>query len=241
MLLFDAGRAEEALTLWRSATAGGHADPVALRNAALATFQLEGDGRAALALYEQAIAQRPDPRLVYEADQLRQRLGVSDDERMRALEVHLEQVLQRDDATVEYGLLLVRAGRLDEAEQLVNSRSFSPWEGGEGRTLELWDTLQLALSREREEAGDPLGALAAARRALEVPHSLGEARHPLSDTGRIHGRIAELLEAGGDAEGARRERERMRATTMVLPVLEDGSVDYFATSLPDLLLFPERN
>ncbi|HIY24800.1 MAG TPA: DUF5107 domain-containing protein [Candidatus Brachybacterium merdigallinarum] len=240
MLLFDAGRAEEALALWRRATAEEGADPVALRNAALATYQIEGDGPAALALYERAMAQRPDPRLVYEADQLRSRLGVSAQDRLRQLETLLDQVLQRDDATVEYGLLLVQVGRLDDAEQLVSTRRFSPWEGGEGRALELWDSLQLALSREREEAGDLPGALAAARRALEVPRSLGEARHPLSDTGRIHGRIAELLEASGDSDAAHREREQARKTSMVVPVLEDGSVDYFATSLPDLLLFPER-
>lgn len=240
-LLFDAQRGPEALELWRRVSASPGAGPVALRNTALATYSLEGDGPAALALYERAIAARPDPRLIHEADQLRARLEVPDAARIRELEAHLDAVLQRDDATIEYCLLLVGVGRLAEAERLLTTRRYAPWEGGEGRVLEAWESLHLALADVHEAKGDLHRALAAARTALRIPESLGEGRHPLADTRRLRGRLAELLEATGEEEGARRERELARVQEMVMPVHEDGSIDYFATSLPDLLLFPEQS
>ena len=239
-LLFDAQRAAEALTLWRRVSSSPQAGPVALRNTALATYSLEGDGPAALALYGRAIAARPDARLVHEADQLRARLEVPAEQRLEELEAHLDAVLQRDDATIEYCLMLVDSGRLTEAEHLLTTRHYAPWEGGEGRALEAWESLHLALSDVREAEGDLPGALAAAQTALAIPESLGEDRHPLADTRRLRGRLAELLEACGAVEDARRERELARAKEMVVPVHDDGTVDYFATSLPDLLLFPEQ-
>lgn len=240
MLLFDTGRAEEALSLWKSVVAKGDAGPVTMRNTALAVYQLEGDGPSALALFEEALSRSADSRLVYEADQLRARLGATASDRLGHLENHLDEVLERDDATVEYCVLLVDAGRLDDAKTLLTTRRFAPWEGGEGRALDAWDSLQLAISHSLESAGDLEGALQAARAALAVPPSLGEARHPLADTSTIHGRIADLLEHLGDEEGADRERGDARSRAMIVPVRDDGTVDYFATSLPDLLLFPEK-
>ena len=70
------------------------------------------------------------------------------------------------------------------------SRSFQPWEGGEGRVLGAWDHARAAL-------GLPIA---------DPPLSLGEGR-PLYE-----------------APVARHA---------------DGEIDYFATSLPDLLLFFE--
>ena len=71
-----------------------------------------------------------------------------------------------------------------------------------------------------------------------MPRSLGEDRHPLADTTAIYTRLAEALDLLGRPDEAAKARAQIRTNDSVQAVLDDGSVDYFATSLPDLLLFP---
>lgn len=238
MLLFDRGRQIEALSLWRDVISEPSAPPRALRNAALAVHAVEGDLDSARALYDRAIALHGDGRLIYERDQLLARMAVPTQERIDALEVHRGVVLQRDDVTTEYADLLVLVGRWDDALEVLRSRQFTPWEGGEGRVLGVWERANLALADAREEQGDAAGALRAVEAAARVPVSLGEDRHPLADTTMLFGRWAELLERNGRTHEADEVRHRIRTSTEVKPVREDGTVDYFATSLPELLLFP---
>ncbi|PTL71695.1 DUF5107 domain-containing protein [Rathayibacter caricis DSM 15933] len=187
MLLYDAGRRGEAAEHWRRAIAGGSTDAVTHRNAGLAAYNDSGDDDAAWSAYLRARELAPDDaRILYELDQLAARLG--HDDRLARLESELPLVLSRDDLTVGYAELLTAAGRAAEALDLLESRPFQPWEGGEGRALAAWDAARAAL-------GLPLGT---------PPTSLGEARP---------------------------------AFTAPAAVREDGSTDYFTTSLPELLLF----
>jgi tetratricopeptide (TPR) repeat protein len=189
MLLYDAGRRTEALALWVHAIESGSLDPIVHRNAGLASYNVAHDDEAAVRHYESALALDPsNARLVFERNQLAQRLGEPEPQRLGRLEQHLAEVLVRDDLVVDYADLLVSAGRAQQALDLLNARVFQPWEGGEGRVLGAWDRARTAL-------GLPQG---------EPPRSLGEAR-----------------------------------TAFVPPVArhDTGKTDYFATSLPELLLF----
>lgn len=180
-LLYDAGRRAEALTEWRIASDLG-ADPVTLRNAAVATVNVEHDDEGALALYERALELAPgDARLWYESDQLLKRMGAAAEARLDRIP---EPALARDDLAIEVADLLVDAGRAQDAVVLLRSRPFQPWEGGEGRAIAAW---------ERAAGAD-----------VPPPASLGEVR-------------------GEDSTPT--------------AIRTDGTVDYFATSLPELLLF----
>ncbi|QAY64564.1 DUF5107 domain-containing protein [Xylanimonas allomyrinae] len=238
MLYFDAQRGDEALDLWESAIADGETGTVALRNAAIATYSVKADPAGALALYERALAVRPDARLVYEHDQLCARAGVSVVGRVANLDARRDLVLRRDDATVTYCNLLIYVQRLDDAATILDTRRFAPFEGGEGQVLAVWERLNLALSRTSEQEGDLPGAIKAVHDAIAVPEHLGETRHPLADTTEIYTRLATLLDQSGRHDEATAARTQVRGHAIVTPVLDDGSVDYFATSLPDLLLFP---
>jgi tetratricopeptide (TPR) repeat protein len=234
MLLFDRGRESDALFHWRQAIAAGLTDPVLFRNAAIATFNSTGDGAAALALYSQALELAPrDSRLWYESDQLLARLGTSAADRLARLEPQLAQVLARDDLTVEWCDLLVAAGRAAEALDVLSTRSFAPWEGGEGRTLAAWEHACLALASQ----SIPEEALQLTDLAIQPPHSLGEARHELASIAHILRARATALDALGRSAEAAAVRSQIAAEPA--PAVSDGdkSVDYFATSLPDLLLF----
>ncbi|WP_152916146.1 tetratricopeptide repeat protein, partial [Arthrobacter sp. RIT-PI-e] len=189
MLLYDVGRRTEALALWERAVELGNQDPILHRNAGLASYNVAHDDDAAVRHYEEALRLDPkDSRLLFERDQLAQRLGEPAENRLERFESRLSDVVERDDLVVEYAELLVSAGRAGEALELLEARVFQPWEGGEGRVLGAWD-------RARDALGLPV---------QDPPASLGEAR-----------------------------------TAFVPPVARHGSgeTDYFATSLPELLLF----
>ncbi|MBK4348647.1 DUF5107 domain-containing protein [Lacisediminihabitans changchengi] len=190
MFLYDAGRRDAALTEWEGAIASGLHDPLLFRNAGLASYNVVRDESRARRFYESAVALDPsNARLLFELDQLSERLGESDERRIERLSSRISVVMQRDDLVVEYAELLIRTGAPNRALQLIESRFFQPWEGGEGRVLGAWD-------RAREALGLPLA---------DPPASLGEGR-PL----------------------------------YTAPVARhaNGEVDYFATSLPEDLLFP---
>ena len=226
MLLYDRGRTAEALELWRAAIGSGLADPVALRNAAIATYNTAGDAREAASLYARALELAPlDSRLWYESDQLLARTGASTAARLARLDPAV--ALERDDLAVEYCDLLVAEGRAAEALSVLETRQFAPWEGGEGRTLAAWDAACLALARSSD---DPAAVLQFADRALRPPATLGEARHPLAPVGHIEEVRAVALAALGRAD------EIVEAAHPVAPVA-GAAPDYFATSLPELLLF----
>lgn len=186
MFLYHQRRHEPALTLWERALELGSTDATVLRNAAIARYNLLGDAETARDYYERALALRPaDARLWFESDQLLKRIGIPAGERLARIPL---AATARDDLAVEYAKLLTELDRPAEAVELLESRPFQPWEGGEGQALGAWDGARAAL-------GLPLG---------DPPVSLGEVRM-LVDVPR--------------------------------PVREDGRIDYFATSLPELLLF----
>lgn len=189
MLHYHNGRRSEASQLWESAIELGLQHPVLLRNAGLAAYNIEGDDDKAWQRYSKAVAlDSTDARLLYEQDQLAIRLDQLAEQRYARLAPKEDLVLSRDDLAIEYIGLLVANGRADRAYEILTSRQFHPWEGGEGRAVEAWDETLRAL---RLPLADP-------------PLNLGEARAAYQTPAAIR---------------------------------EDGATDYFATSLPELLIF----
>lgn len=192
-LLYALGRRTEALDCWEDAIALGRDDAVLLRNAGLAAYNVAHDDDRAWQRYARAVELAPDDaRLRYEQDQLAVRLGHGPQDRLARLAPVEPLVLTRDDLTIEYVGLLVAAGRAERAHEILLTRSFHPWEGGEGRAVAAWDATLAALGL---PPADP-------------PANLGEAR-------------AQYVPPAA--------------------VRDDGVTDYFATSLPDLLLFARED
>ena len=189
MLLYAHGRRSDAARDWDDAIRLGSDDPVLLRNAALAAYNVRHDDARAWELYDRALASAPgDARLMHERDQLAQRLGRPSAARLALLRASEAAVLTRDDLTISYVGLLIEGGDAQAALRILAGRRFHPWEGGEGQALSAWDAAHDALGLPRT---DP-------------PASLGEARSPFTPPVARH---------------------------------DDGVTDYFATSLPELLLF----
>ncbi|WHE35056.1 DUF5107 domain-containing protein [Microbacterium sp. BDGP8] len=188
-LLYAHHRRTEASAHFARALELGDATPVLLRNAGLAAYNIDADDERAWLLYERAVEAAPgDARLLFERDQLATRLGHSTGERLARLRPLEHVVLGRDDLTIAYVTLLVAEGDAKTAYEILTTRSFHPWEGGEGLAIAAWDAVHDAL-------GMP---------PAEPPATLGEARSPYTAPVARH---------------------------------DDGVTDYFATSLPELLLF----
>ena len=272
-LYYDRKRYTEAVACWRASVAADPDFSIPWRNLGIAEYNIRKDPEAAQTAYRKAIAcNRSDPRLLYEFDQLRKRLQHAPEERLAAFEADLPLVAERDDLSVEYVALLNLTGRHEEALQLLMSRQFSPWEGGEGLVSGQWVQTNLALGCRAIEAGEFSAALDAFKRARIYPENLGEGKHLLTLERHLDYWQGQVLEAGGEMDRAREfylagakplttpsvhsyyralalrrlgqseeaaaELDRLRSYALTLRK-QKPVVDYFATSLPNLLLFDD--
>jgi hypothetical protein len=217
---------------------------------------------------------------VSESDQLAKKRNRPLAERLAFLEAHRDLVLQRDDATVELATLLNLCGRPLEALELVVSRRFHPWEGGEGAVLRQYTAARLLLGQQALDDGDAATAHRHFSLAMETPASLGEAYHPLQAKADVNYWIGRSLQALGRNDEARaafeasanesgdfaemsvadhsplsfyrglslRDLGREGDAEALFRALHDhaerqlgqpAKIDYFATSLPNLLVFDE--
>ncbi|MCS5716846.1 DUF5107 domain-containing protein [Herbiconiux sp. CPCC 205763] len=275
--LLDAGRASEARSALDDALANDSADPVAWRNAAVATVNTGGDPETADDFFARALELSPDdPRLVFERDLLAGVRGIGAPERLRAIEAHDPSVLVRDDLALSHLDLLLTVGRVDDAVRILSTRRFQPFEGGEGKAIAAYDRATLTVARALLDT-DARAAAELIASGIEVPANLGEGRHPADSLAERFVLLGDALERSGDTAAAVEAWQRARSGAGALAVAErpveaadywlgvahlrlDESdaaeqvwaaldqradqldreklpVDYFATSLPELLLF----
>src|SRR5262249_21293097 len=143
------------------------------RNLGIGWFNIRHQPGKAQAAYEKAFKANPtDARLLYERDQLWKRLGKSPAVRLRELERHPRLVKQRDDLSVELCTLFNQTGQPEKASELLASRQFQPWEGGEGGALGQHVRAQLALGRTAVAKGDFATARTHFENALASPPNL---------------------------------------------------------------------
>ncbi|MDQ0734863.1 DUF5107 domain-containing protein [Arthrobacter agilis] len=277
--LLDAGRTSEARDVLHQATRLGSTDPVAWRNAAVATINSGGPTTDGTRYFDRALELRPgDPRLVFERALLAALADEPLEARLRHIERHGPAVLIRDDLTLHYVNLLVDTGRTDEALAIMRRRTFQPFEGGEGKALAAYDRASLAVARRLIET-DPSSAVELLEAGISAPDNLSEGRHPADGLAERYVLLGEAREALDDIEGASDAYTRACSGPDVMGAgravgrqdfwhgiaclrlgkdtnaadvwaslearadeLEHAApqVDYFATSLPEMLLFPRH-
>ncbi len=280
-LLYDKRRHQEGIRLWERAARLDPKFSIVWRNLGVGYFNIQREPGRARAAYEKAIQASPsDARLLYESDQLRKRLGEAPGKRMSELEKRLDLVLQRDDLTVELCELYNQVGRHRDALNLVSSRHFQPWEGGEGGPLGQHVRSHLALGRAALARGEAAQAREHFDAAMKAPPNLGEAKHLLANQSDIHYWLGCACQALGDKASARGHwqaaamfkgdfqemrvrsfsemtyfsalswmrlgrkasgRQTLRELLAYARQLAKtpAKIDYFATSLPTMLLFDD--
>ncbi len=279
--MLDRGRHADAIAAWERAVTDQAQIPQVFRNLGIACWNHERDGQRAAECYRTARQLDPvDARILYESDQLSRKRNRPIQERLDFLSLNRSLVLERDDCCVELAGLLNLAGRPAEALDLLGSRRFHPWEGGEGAVLRQYTSARLMLGRKALETGDAAAALEHFSLSMDTPLNLGEAYHPLQakadvnywtgralrDLGRSKEAEAHFkmsaAEAGDFSEMAvtahsplsyyrglsLRELDRESEACALFEDLqrfaqtslsEVACIDYFATSLPNLLVFDE--
>jgi tetratricopeptide (TPR) repeat protein len=279
--LYDRRRHEEAIAAWERSVQCDPQFPTAWRNLGIAYFNVARDAARAREAFDRAFAAGPDDaRVLYERDQLWKRMGEPPQLRLAELERYPDLCRRRDDLTVELATLLNQTGRPARAAELLLSRKFQPWEGGEGLVLAQFTRAHLLLGQRALAERDAASACRLFAAILEPPPNLGEARHLLANQsdvwfwlGAAHARNGDRHQAEASWMSATRQRgdfQEMSVRTIsemtfwsvlacqCLGKKEDAAalfqsildyaeqlerqvpkIDYFATSLPAMLLFED--
>ncbi|RAU99563.1 DUF5107 domain-containing protein [Paenibacillus sp. YN15] len=202
-LYYDRKRHMEAVACWERSRQADSAFPTVHRNLALAYYNKLGRRLEALASLEEAFRLNPaDARVLFELDQLHKKLGTAPEERLKRLQDHMPLVRLRDDMYVELVTLLNLLGQHEEALELLSSRRFHPWEGGEGKAPGQYVLALLEIAKKRLGGGNAAEAKAALERALVYPENLGEGKLAGTMDNHIHyylGLCHQALEQPGEA------------------------------------------
>lgn len=174
---YAARQYDEAHTCWKRSVSLNDRFPTVLRNLALAYYNKYDKKQEAVGLLEKAFALDPgDARLLMELDQLYKKRGVSPMERLTLLEKHSRLTEQRDDLCIERITLYNQLGKYREAMELIETRKFHPWEGGEGKITKQYKVCRVELAKQAI-AGSKYGeALKLLHETDVYPHNLGEGR-----------------------------------------------------------------
>ncbi len=280
-LWYDKHQYADAVTCWEKSEKLDPSFPTVHRNLALAYYNKTGKSEQAFQEMQEAFRLDPtDARILMEMDQLSRKMKVSPKDRLALLEKHLETVRTRDDLFLEYISLMNVLGNHQEALNLIESRHFHPWEGGEGKVpaqylLALTELAKVALKQQQpEKAVDLLN------QALVYPPNLGEGKLAGAQDNPIQYYLGEAFRMEGKPEEAARHYEKasmgltepagmmfyndqppetifyqglalMRlgqkdaALSRFNKLIDYGEthlfdevkIDYFAVSLPDLMIF----
>ncbi len=278
---FNLKRNEDAIDIWEKAAMSNCEYGTLYRNIGIAYWNTFEDGEKARKAFLKAIELAPDDmRIRYEFDQLRKKLNDSPADRLAGLLEIKNQIMSRDDFSVELAALYNFNGLYNEALSILQNRNFHPWEGGEGQVLKQYTHACLKLGELALKNGDTLRALEYFEKSISTPDNLGEKYHPLQAVAHINYWKGMAFKALGKTEEAnscflesKNEEgdfidmavsscselsyykalslielgESIKAQNLFTAIKEFGEaklkekvqIDYFATSLPLLLVFED--
>ncbi len=224
---------DRAIDLWEQAAALDPQFATVHRNLGLAYMNKRGDAARARASYARAVAlDSADARIFFELDQLDKKLGRDPAERLANLAAHRAMVDERDDLTVEYVTLLNLAGRHAEALDVLMTRTFHPWEGGEGKVSGQYVAALVELAKQALDAGDARAALDLLERARTYPDNLAEGKLAGAHENQLHYYRGQAFALLGDE--ARAEEAYGLATR---GSAELGAAQYYNDQPPEMVLY----
>ena len=131
--LYDKKRHDDAAAAWKTAAEAGTI-PTAYRNLALYYANKKQDYKTARSCLQKAFSMNEsDARVFYEICELYKKTGEPLSFQLENMQRHQELVHQRDDLVILYVEVLNGLEKYEEALNVLLSRQFHPWEGGEGK------------------------------------------------------------------------------------------------------------
>ena len=282
-LYYDARQYDLAVRYWEESLALDPDYPQVWRNLALARFNKQLCTEDSVRMMEKATELAPDDaRMLMELDQLYRRLGRDHSDRLRNLRKTDGLTDERDDLKLEEATLLNNLGHYSEAKEIIDRRTFHPWEGGEGKVSAQYQFCRVEMAKEAIARGDYDESVRLLKECLVFPVNLGEGKLEGAQDNDFYYLIGLSLSANGDQENAREyfrkalvgptepapslyyndakadkifyqglahralgDEDRARGAFHKLKtfgeknLFEPVKIDYFAVSLPDLLIWED--
>lgn len=168
---------EEAKACWETSLKYDDGNAICHRNLSLYFYNKVSQKDLAREHLEKAFSlDNNNARVLMELDQLNKKMNVPVDERLHLLEENLSLTWQRDDLYLEMITLFNFKGDHQKALELIKSRQFHPWEGGEGKVPFQWITVNVELARKHLNTGEPDKAIQLLETARNYPLNLGEGK-----------------------------------------------------------------
>lgn len=184
---FDKRQYKDAIECWEHAVRIDDSFPTVHRNLSLAYYNKLNDADKALQALEKAFSlDTTDARVLMELDQLYKRLNHGHTERLHFLNAHLPLVERRDDLYLERITLYNQLGDYAQAEKLLRTHKFHPWEGGEGKVIQQYVICHLQLAKQAMVTGNYEEALQLLNKAENYPSNLGEGKLVSTQENDIH-------------------------------------------------------
>jgi tetratricopeptide (TPR) repeat protein len=176
-LWYDKRQYTEAIECWEKSAALDKSFPTVHRNLSLAYYNKLNQPQKSLDEMEQAFAlDNTDARVLMELDQLDKISGRSFEERLKLLDQYPELVNERDDLYLERIALLNNLNQYKAAKELLASRKFHPWEGGEGKVIGQFLLCHIELAKEALQNGEYQKAIDLLSLIERYPENLGEGK-----------------------------------------------------------------
>ena len=196
-LFYDKKRKEEAIKLWESAAEKLTEFATVYRNLSFAYYNEEDDEEKAYEMICLASdIDQTDARILLERDLLASKMGKSVEERIAVLEERESVTAYRDDLFIVYITLLNNLKQYEKALELINSRQFHPWEGGEGKvSTQYMYSLIESTKKEVHSFDERVSRLEATK---VFPHNLGEGKLPNAKDNIADYYIGKLYQEAGN-------------------------------------------
>jgi tetratricopeptide (TPR) repeat protein len=204
---YAARQYDEAIACWEQSAALGTGEkffaPTVLRNLALAYYNKRNEKAKAQQFLEKAFAlDTTDARILMELDLLYKKTGRPHRERLDFLEKYPALLDERDDLCIERITLYNQLGEYETARQLIASRRFHPWEGGEGKVTGQYVLCRVELAKQAIAERQYETALQLLNETDVYPHNLGEGKLINAEENDVHYYKGIAYRALGDSENA---------------------------------------
>ena len=118
-----------------------------------------------------------DARMLMELDQLYKRLHRPHQQRLDFLQQYPQLIAQRDDLVLEEITLLNQLGRYEEAMKKLDAHKFHPWEGGEGKVSSQYQICRVEIAKKLlKDHPQSVEAKRLLEECLVYPPHLGEGK-----------------------------------------------------------------
>ncbi|GHT68515.1 hypothetical protein AGMMS50239_33750 [Bacteroidia bacterium] len=194
---------DEAIDCWEKSANIDDTFPTVLRNLALAYYNKRNEKQKAQQLLEKAFAlDSGSARILMELDQLYKKTARPHKERLAFLEQYPVLVEERDDLCIERITLYNQTGQYEKAKELIDSRRFHPWEGGEGKVTGQYVLCRIESAKQAIIDKRFTDALRLLQETDNYPPNLGEGKLKNAEENDIYYYKGLAYKESGDKENA---------------------------------------